>query len=128
MPKQLDLPYDGQFLDDETWAEILAEIADVVVPHVTAKTVTYELELSKSTLSMALKEEERHELKARHLVYLIRKAPNDRLVELVAKIRGLEVQPRRELTPEEQLRRLLLFLDRNPAIKEAALKEAGLKP
>lgn len=90
---------------DRAWEELLAAMREVVDLR-SLKQVAFDLDVSGSALNHALCERERHNVLARWLPYFVIHAPNDKLVEILARLRGLEVKEREELTPEEELRRL----------------------
>jgi hypothetical protein len=104
-PAQLALDYvagDGHRPHWQHLRRLLREVVDFVG----CKEVAYDLDVSPSALLHALDERERHHVRAEWIPYLIRRAPNDSVLEFLASLRGLELVPRKELTPEEELARL----------------------
>lgn len=125
MPEQLGLRYNDGYRFDEVWAELLDELR-VIVATIGLKQVAYDLDVQPSALSHALAERDRHYVRADWLPYLVAKAPGDHVVELLASLRGLEVQPVRELTPAEKLERIEKVLDANPDMGAVVRMKAGL--
>ena len=125
MVSQLELRYDPKYQASEHWHELLDELR-AIVSAVGLKQVAYDLDRPPSELAHALAERDRHYLRAEWLPYLVTHAPSDRVVALIASWRGLEVQPRKTLTPEERLRRLEGALETMPELAEVVKRKAGL--
>lgn len=102
MPPQLALPYDGRRAVDADW-DVLRELLREAVDFIGVKQVAYDLDVAPSSLVQALSGADRHHIRAEWIPYLIRRAPNDRIVEHLADLRKLEVQPAKPATPEEEL-------------------------
>lgn len=101
---QLAIDYGVGAGNDEAGRHLL-KLLRAVVDVVGVKQVAFDLDTSPSGLLHALEGKDRH-LPAKWIPYLIRKAPSDEIVEFLAGLRGLEVQPRVELTAEQRLERL----------------------
>jgi hypothetical protein len=124
--EQLSLRYNDRFEHAEQWAELLDAVGEVVRA-VGLKQVAYDLDQQPSVLAHALAERERHYVRAEWLPYLVAHAPSDRIVALVASWRHLEVKPRHELTPAEELRAYKSALDLMPDVHELVRRKAGLR-
>jgi len=120
---QLDLGFDDPYRIDRRWAEIL-ECCNDAVRNVGLKEVAYALDQQASVVAHALAERERHYVRAKWLVYLTPLAPSDRIVEVLAESRGLEVRQAHELSPTEKLQRLTSELEKSPLIAEAIYRGA----
>lgn len=120
MSEQLALPV---ISDADAWAEILDAVREIVRKR-SNMAVSHVLDISGSELSNALAERNRSELKARHLVALLRLRHNDDLPRAIARAAGLELAPARALTPAEQLERLQAALSRAGAAGAAIVADA----
>lgn len=121
MSAQLALRLDYRSLWDE-----LRRLLREVVDQVGVKQVAYDLDLSPSQLLHALDERERHHVHAEWLPYLIVKAADDRIVEFVCALRGLEPTESKPLAADEELANLKEEVSKNfgPAIASALLTAA----
>jgi len=63
-------------------------------------------------------------VKAKWVPYLVKNSPNDRIVQVQAAWRGLEIRPAHEMTPAEKLARITASLERSPLIAEAIYRDA----
>lgn len=126
-PQQLSLNYDGRGYYDTVWADLLEEIR-VIVGHIGLKQAAYDLDIQPSRLSHAISQRDRHNLKLEWLPYLIDRAPNNEILDILARLRNCEVSRRAELTPEEKLERLQAALDQSlgPKIRDVIFEKAGL--
>lgn len=131
MAEQLPLRYNDRWQDEQAWNELLEEI-NVAVSHVRPKEVCHDLDIQPSVLSKALAEVDDRRVAAEWLVYLIRRAPNDRIVELIAKIRGLKVLRPEPLSDQQWRAKMQAALDSFPEpVRRAFLEQAfgpGIKP
>jgi hypothetical protein len=84
------------------WEQRLALIREAV-DEIGFKQTAFDLDVSPSLLSHALNGRERHNVPAKWLLYLELKSKRDDLAAFAARERGLDVVPRRVLTPEEQI-------------------------
>lgn len=127
MSAQLDLPYDGQFLDAEHLAGVLAELNSLIdnkaIPH---KDIVSDCGVPKSTLSAALHQQSGHHVSLEVLIYCLRRAPTDRLLELLAAIRGRALRPL-EMTAEQKLAAASRWLSENPALRKTFEEDTGVK-
>lgn len=99
---QLEIRYDGRSTVADLWdgiRRICREYVDVIG----RKQVAFDLDVQGSQLSHALAENGRHYVRAEWLVYLLCNAPDDRLLEALAELRGCDVVARAPMTPEEEL-------------------------
>lgn len=122
---QLALRYDDRFARSEAWAGILTEIVRIV-GIVGLKQAAFDLDAQPSQLAHALAERDRHYLRAEWLPYFLGKAPDAALARALAACSGLEVAPRRELTPAEKLDRIVRVLEQSGPAGAAILEEAGV--
>ena len=106
---QLDLAFFESTDHAKAWAYML-QLARAVVDEVGLKQVAFDLDMAPSQLSHCLNERERHNLPAKAVPYLVMKAKTNDLVAFLAILRGLQVKPRVELSPQEKLDRLLAKL------------------
>lgn len=127
MPEQLPLRYNDRWHDEQAWQEVLGEIRTVVA-HLRPQQVGYDLDIQPSVLSKALTESDRHRVAAEWLVYLIRKAPDDRIVELLARLRGLDVHRPEPLTDQQWRAKMQAALDAFPETVRRALMEQAFGP
>ena len=131
MPEQLPLRYNDRWQDEQVWRELLEDIR-VAVAHVRPKEVCHDLDIQPSVLSKALAEQDDRRVAVEWLVYLIRRAPNDRIVEVLAAIRGLEVHRPEPLTDAQKVARYEAALAKMPeALRRGFIEEAfgpGVKP
>jgi hypothetical protein len=102
---QAALDFGGGWRCAQAWAELL-ETLNAAVTHVGRKEAAYNLDTSPSQLANALAERDRHYLRASWLPYLVAVAPSHRPVEILAGLRGLELSPRKPMTPAEELAEL----------------------
>lgn len=105
------------------WEELLV-LLNEVVSTVGLKKVAADLDTSPSTLKHCLAERERHYVRAEWLLYLIDKAPNDKIVKLLARLRGLDTKPIEPLTPEQRVAKLEARLRRMGQDGERLIQEA----
>jgi hypothetical protein len=84
------------------WDRLLAYFNETVTV-IGVKQAAADLDTSPSVLKHALCERERHEVKARWVPYLLRKAPNDEPAALLVSVRGLEICQQKTMTPEQEL-------------------------
>lgn len=105
MAEQLALSYGVRHATSEQWQALLAAL-ESVVQALGPKQVAFDLDVAPSALAHALKERDRHYVRAEWLPYLVTHAPNDAVVALIASWRGLVVEARPVLTPEQKLARL----------------------
>lgn len=126
-PEQLPLEYNDRWRNHESWQRLLGEIRTAVAV-IGLKQAAYDLDTQPSVLAHALAERERHYVRAEWLPYLVAHAPTDEIVRRLAGLRGLDVQARAELTPEEKLDALDEALDRvlGQAAAELVRRAAGL--
>lgn len=131
MPEQLPLRYNDRWNDEQTWLAVIAEVRTVVA-QLRPQEVCHDLDIQPSVLSKALAEADRHRVAAEWLVYLIRRSSTDRLVELLAGIRGLEVKRREPLTDAQWRDKMEGALAMYPdPVRRAILEQAfgpGAKP
>jgi hypothetical protein len=123
MAEQLGLRYDARWQSRELWEELLDELRAIVAA-VGLKQVAYDLDQPPSVLAHALAERDRHYLRAEWLPYLVMQSPGTRVVELIARWRGLEVKAPAVMTPEEKLRRIEAALDALPELGELVRRKA----
>lgn len=125
---QLALRYDGQAQAEVDWTR-LRDLLREVVDFVGVKQVAFDLDIAPSSLVQALNGHDRHHVRLAWLPYLVRKAPNAAVLEFLAELRGLEVQPAKPLTPEEELAALKEALDESlgPELRTAVLAKARKK-
>lgn len=84
------------------WQEFRRLLRDIV-DYLGAKQVAFDLDVAPSVLSNALEERDRHRVRAEWLPYLLTQAPDDRAVEFLAALRGLECTPEKKRSPAEEL-------------------------
>lgn len=107
---QLYLRYDGSESSDEAaWGCMLQMIRDIV-NFKGLKQVAFDLDISPSQLSHCLNERERHNIPWKWAPYIIKNAPDDKLVAFMALLRGRKLAPAVELTPEQKLERIMRTL------------------
>lgn len=123
---QLALRYDDRYVRGASWGGILDEI-NRIVGIVGLKQAAYDLDAQPSQLAHALAERDRHYIRAEWLPYFLAKAPDAALAEALAACSGLDVAPRRELTPAEKLDRVVRVLEQSGPAGAAVLAEAGIK-
>jgi hypothetical protein len=123
---QLSFRYDDRYQRGETVGALHDEIESVVA-ETGLKTVAYDLDLQPSLLAHALAGRERHFMRLDWLPYFLSRASNDRMVELLAAVRGLAVRPYVALSAAERLARLEQELDRLGDVGELVRRKAGLK-
>lgn len=78
-------------------------------------------------LARMLSEHERHELKAKHLVQIVRHAPTTRILRRLNDEMGLVTSEPPTMTPEQEIRALRQVLDECGELGVAVLKKAGLR-
>ena len=124
---QLELTYDARFVDDEHRARVMDALREIIgSPSCPRKDVVYERDIPKSSLSMALDLTEGHDIPLRVFLYAVRRAPDDKLVKLVAAIRGLDVRPR-ELSAAEKLAAASRWFSENPSLRKTFEEETGVR-
>jgi hypothetical protein len=129
---QLPMPYDDAYRARLVWDAVLDEVRLVVATLGTKRAADIlsrveGREINHVRVAQMLAENERHELKAKHLVALLAHAHRDEIVALLAAERGLEVKPRVVLSDRERADRLELALGKLPAsVAEALKREVGL--
>lgn len=101
-PEQLQIRYDGLRADDADWAELLSCLRETISA-LGLKEVAFRLDVQPSELAHALAERDRHSVKAKWLPVIARMAKDKALAEFFAEIQGMEVQPAKPVTPEEEL-------------------------
>lgn len=127
---QLDLSTESSIESGAAWQAVLEEIR-AIVNEVGPKQVAADLDMSPSYLNHCLNERERNNLPAKAIPYFVRKAKTDRLAQLIVGVRGLDVIPKKVMTPEEELARLKdalaakLSPDVRAVILQAAYGESG---
>jgi hypothetical protein len=119
---QLDLSTESAVESGAAWQAVLEEIR-AIVNEIGPKTVAAELDLSPSHLNHCLNERERNNLPAKAVPYFVRRAKTDRLAELLVGVRGLDVVPKKIMTPEEELARFKAALSEElgPGARKAVL-------
>jgi hypothetical protein len=100
---QLAFGLPAAFEMERDYPELLALLSSVA-SEIGRKQVCEELDITMSALSNMLRDRERHALKARFLLYFIRK--DVRVLQWLAVFGGCEVARPKPLTPEQELARL----------------------
>ena len=130
-PRQLALEYNDRYQDSLAWQAVLDE-CNRVVELVGFKQVVFDLNTTRTTLSNALCERDRHYMKGEWLTYLVRRDNTTRLAAALIDPAGCDPVKRRQLTDREKLERLSGVVDKLPeAVRLALYEEAygvGVKP
>ena len=122
---QKSLDYGARYVCEQTWQQLLKAFARTV-DYVGVKEAAFELDTNRSQLSHALAERNRHSVKAEWVPYLIQAAPDHEAVQILADLRGLEVQPKKTMTPEEELAEVYRALgELAPGLRQMVKERVG---
>lgn len=107
------------------WSEFRRLLRDIV-DYAGVKQVAFDLDVAPSQLVNALEERDRHHFRAAWIPYVLSQAPDDRAVEFLAALRGLECVPERKQSPAEELADLKGALADclGPELRQAVLLKA----
>jgi hypothetical protein len=101
---QLELGVPGASDHEAAW-QMLLKLIRAEVDRRGLKEIAYDLDVAPSLLSHCLNERERHNVPAKWIAYFVMKADNDDIVAFLALLRGLKVEPRQQMKPEEEVAR-----------------------
>lgn len=131
MTSQLALYWSAPDRDRDHWQAILAVLSETV-QRVSLKEAAYRLGVEPSALAHALRERDRHYVRAEWIAPLLELAAS---VDLGEKLAAVLVAPARlsvvasqPLTPEQELQRIHGALLALGDVGQLVLKKAGLKP
>jgi hypothetical protein len=126
---QVDLPLNGASHPETAW-QLMLKLIRGIVDDIGLKEVAYDLDVSPSQLNHCLNERERHNVPAKWIPYFVTKAKDDDLPSFIALLRGLQVKPRKELTPEQKLEKLerALAAELGEGVREAVYERAYGEP
>lgn len=114
--------------EGDAW-QVLRRLLRECVDFMGLKEAAYLLDVSGSSLRHALDGRERHHVRAEWLIPLIRKAPDDSIPRLLAKLRGLELAHPEPITADDELRALRQVLDEElgPRVRAALSERASAR-
>lgn len=132
MTAQLVLQLDDVEQDRKLWKDTLELIRGESAMIGTKKTErlferTDTKQFSDGDLARMLAEHQRHEMKAKHLVQLIKHAPTNTILKHLCDERGLLVSEPPVMTPEQELRAIRACLNECGELGAAVLRKAGLR-
>lgn len=125
--KQLAFSLDHRGYFQQATDELFDAMAESI-DFVTLKEAAYQLDVKGSLLSHTLAGRNSHHPRAAWLPYLVHVAPNNRIPELLAGLRGLSVTEPPRMTPEQKLAALEKSLGEtlSPEMRAVIYAKAGV--